>query len=130
MEGKAFSFYSTKVAHNPRKWDLKSFFIGLFDYYFPNNFIEEQRNKFENMYQKNNTAEEFLRKLELIRGSIGNISDRELVRQFWKGANQQLQSKWLDLGYIVKRATVDKLKEAAKHFKKARDNINKLRNSN
>ena len=41
MEGKAFSFYSTKVAHNPRKWDLKSFFIGLFDYCFPNNFIEE-----------------------------------------------------------------------------------------
>ena len=42
MEGKAFLFYSTKVAPNPKKWDLKSFFVSLFDYCFPNNFIEKQ----------------------------------------------------------------------------------------
>ena len=60
------------------------------------------------------------KKLKLIKNSIGDISQRQLVCQFWKGANEYLRYNWLKDGYSIERATMKELTFTVTKYEKVR----------
>ena len=72
------------------------------------------------MVQGGKTVDNYVKKLKLIKNSIGDISQRQLVPQFWKGANEYLRYNWLKDGYSIERATMKELTFTATKYEKAR----------
>jgi len=78
------------VVHKPRQWTLACFLEGLFDYCFPTNFRQVQQEKFGRFTQCGHPIQNFWCDLEELANSVGKISSRDLVIQFWQGADQYL----------------------------------------
>ncbi|KAG6814624.1 hypothetical protein H0H93_012830 [Arthromyces matolae] len=53
LSGKAYTFYTRRVALAPHKWTLKEFFTELFNYCFPIDYRNQQRARLEALEQGN-----------------------------------------------------------------------------
>lgn len=51
LTGKAYTFYTQRVAFEPEKWSTRKFFVELFNYCFPIDFRSQQRDKLNSLSQ-------------------------------------------------------------------------------
>lgn len=92
--GKAYNFYESEVRRGKKKLELSEFLKGMFDYIFPANFRTSQRILFEGLYPKRDQKSvDFIRKLQTVARSAGDITDREIVRHFWRHGNGRVVAK-------------------------------------
>ncbi|KZP02778.1 hypothetical protein FIBSPDRAFT_770033, partial [Athelia psychrophila] len=82
--GDAYRFFETEVRRGKKKFGLTEFLKGMFDYIFPANFRTSQRILFESQAQRRGQKSvDFIRRLQTIARSAGDVTEREVVRHFW-----------------------------------------------
>ncbi|KZP01993.1 hypothetical protein FIBSPDRAFT_710201, partial [Athelia psychrophila] len=83
--GDAYCFYESEVRRGKKKFTLTEFLRGMFDYVFPANFRTSQRILFESQAQwRGQKSVNFLCRLQTIARSAGDVSEREIMRHFWR----------------------------------------------
>jgi Retrotransposon gag protein len=113
LKGKAYNFYTQKIAMNVYDWDLKQFFKELFNYCFPINYRMKQRERLCKCFQNTKTVSEFIYELEEIINMIGLIDEQEKVIRLWDGLRPIIQKGlWRD-GYNPEVSTWEEIKHAA-----------------
>lgn len=73
LTGKAYKFHEQEVLQNDRYSKLTDYFEGLFDYIFPSDFRMLQRDKFNAYQQRDLSALDFIRRLQDIADTVGNL---------------------------------------------------------
>ncbi|KAF8220603.1 hypothetical protein L208DRAFT_1332825, partial [Tricholoma matsutake] len=112
LKGKAYDFYTQKVAMNAYDWSLKQFFEELFNYCFPINYCMKQRERLRKCFQNSKTVSEFIYELEEIINMIGLVDEREKVVCLWDGFRPVIQKGlWRD-GYNPEVSLWDEIKHA------------------
>ncbi len=97
LTGKAYDYYTQKVALNNDEWSLSDFFEGLFNYCFPVNFRSEQRKKLKKTFQNEKTVSAYVHELEELFNLIGNVTERDKIIKLWNGLRTSIQqSLWRD----------------------------------
>jgi hypothetical protein len=119
LDGRAHTWYMRNVARDAKKWSMNDFFIELFNYSFPIDYRTTQRRKFHKFEQRSHTIREYRTDLEALANSIGGITDRALVVQFWEGANWIIRREWAHAGFDVETATLSELENAAVNYEQA-----------
>ncbi|EGN94765.1 hypothetical protein SERLA73DRAFT_77506 [Serpula lacrymans var. lacrymans S7.3] len=96
LRGTAYDFFLYKVSPDPSSWDLKDFFIGLFNHCFPVDYRMKQRDKLKRCFQDHKSVREYLYELTELWNIIGDVDERQRVIRFWTGLNTELQQGlWL-----------------------------------
>ncbi|TDL28990.1 hypothetical protein BD410DRAFT_698689, partial [Rickenella mellea] len=87
LSDRAANFFMTEVAVNASNtaWTLPMFLRELFNYCFPPNFRNVRRHRFNECAQRGRTVRDYLRDLQDIANSVGDVSPRQLVIRFWDG---------------------------------------------
>ncbi|RDB29688.1 Retrovirus-related Pol polyprotein from transposon opus [Hypsizygus marmoreus] len=83
LKGRAYDFYTQKVASTSAEWDLQQFFSHMFNYCFPVDFRMRQREKLRRCFQNEKSVSEFTYELEELYNMIGVISERDQVIKLW-----------------------------------------------
>ena len=98
LTGRAYNYYTQKVALTEEKWSLDEFFQGMFNYCFPANYRTKLRAKLDKLSQNaNQTVTEFIYELEELCNLIGEVSERDRVIRLWNGLRSELQrALWRD----------------------------------
>jgi hypothetical protein len=92
LEGRAYDFYTQKVAMNEGDWPLSRFFKELFDYCFPIDYRMQARKRLARCFQKERTVTEYAHELQELFDMIGTVSERDQVLQLWNGVKPKIQS--------------------------------------
>ncbi|KAG6884013.1 hypothetical protein C0993_002076 [Termitomyces sp. T159_Od127] len=80
---KAYTFYTRCVSLDPEQWSLKKFFVKLFNYCFPIDFRNQQREKLNNYYQGPKSVHEYVADLDKLFTIVGAGSARaHIVKLF------------------------------------------------
>ncbi|KAJ7041362.1 hypothetical protein C8F04DRAFT_1253067 [Mycena alexandri] len=119
LGGRALSWYMRVVAKNAKKWTLKKFLEALFNQCFPIDFRSIQRKKFQNYAQRGHPVKEYKTDLEVLADSIGDITPRGLIVQFWDGADYEMRRRWAGDGFDPETSTLDELEAAAINYEHA-----------
>ena len=114
LKGKAYDFYTqeivTKGAYN---WSLEDFFKAMFNYCFPIDYWERQRERLRKAFQNGRSVSEYSYEIEEICNMIGLIDEREKVSTFWHGLRQSIQcALWRDR-YNPETSSWAEVKDAA-----------------
>jgi hypothetical protein len=113
LKGKAYDFFTQKVAMTVYEWSLKQFFEELFNYCFPINYRMKQRERLRKCYQNSKTVSEFIYEIEEIINMIGLIDEQEKVIRLWEGLWPVIKKGlWRD-GYNPEVSTWDQVKHDA-----------------
>ncbi|KAJ7436298.1 hypothetical protein B0H11DRAFT_2256294 [Mycena galericulata] len=113
LGGRALQWYMRVVAKNAKKWRLNKFLEALFNHCFPVDFRSIQRKKFHAFQQRTHSIKEYRTDLEVLADSIGDITTRGLVVQFWDGANYEMRRRWAGDGFDPETSNLDELEAAA-----------------
>ncbi|KAG6876194.1 hypothetical protein C0993_005032 [Termitomyces sp. T159_Od127] len=118
LKGRAYDFYTQKVAMNPYGWDLQEFFEEMFDYCFPINYQMEQRDKPRQAFQHDKNVTDYCYELEELYNMIGIFNKREKVVKLWNGLQNNIQSvlwwdglyseasSWIDVRWAAERIEI------------------------
>ena len=98
MTGRAYDYYTQKVAQTEEKWSLDDLFQGLFNYCFPANYRIKMHAKLEKLVQSHDQSViQYVYELEELFNLIGNISEGDRVIKLWNGLRYEYQSAlWRD----------------------------------
>jgi hypothetical protein len=107
------------VVRDQKKWMLNQFFEELFNYCFPIDFRSMQRCKFQNFEQHRPPIKDYKTDLEVIADSIGDITPRGLIVQFWEGADYSIRHRWALDGFDAETASISELEAAAVNYEQA-----------
>ncbi|KIJ08247.1 hypothetical protein PAXINDRAFT_89137, partial [Paxillus involutus ATCC 200175] len=83
LDGRAYKFYEHNVLDLKKKYSLTEFFEALFDYIFPANFCMHQRDKLDSCRQDSWSVLDFMRRLQEIANTVGDITECDMVLAFW-----------------------------------------------
>ncbi|KAF7974734.1 hypothetical protein HWV62_11411 [Athelia sp. TMB] len=112
MSGKAYRFFEQNVLQKRKKYNtLTEYFEELFDYIFPPGFRMQQRDKFDRFEQLSLPAVDFLRRLQEIGDTIGDITDKDVVLAFWQRCAPYLRSELILRGYDASEITISELED-------------------
>ena len=92
LVGKAYDFYTQKVAINEQDWPMPCFFKELFDYCFPIDFKMQTRKKLACCSQGEHTITEYSHELQELFKMIETVSEQDQVLWFWNGVKPEIQS--------------------------------------
>jgi hypothetical protein len=109
----------TKVAKNRGKYTMKRLFEELFDWCFPVNFRSMQRDTFSSFEQDGMELRVYEQKLITLANSIGGISKRSFVLQFWKGLDSYLRFKFSEKGLSGETSSIEELMAKGQRFELA-----------
>jgi hypothetical protein len=113
LSGRAYDFYTQKVAINVYEWTLQDFFEEMFNYCFPINYRLRQREKLKRSFQNEKSVSEYCYELEELYNMIGTIDVREKVIKLWFGLRGIIQKGlWRD-GLNPEVSTWDQVKNTA-----------------
>ena len=97
LTGKGRTFYAKEVTADPYSWCLCEFFRRLFNFCFPVNYRNLQRDKIAVFMQNQLTVSEYLHELKEMWNTIGKQNDCLKVDKFWKGLRKDFQRDlWKD----------------------------------
>ena len=99
LTGKAYDFYTQKVAIEEDKWSLRRFYAELFDYCFPVDFRMQMRRALARCHQNESSVSEYTHELQELFNMIGNIPEQleDKVLKFWNGSRAIIQKGlWRD----------------------------------
>ena len=95
LVGKAYMFYTRRVSLDPERWTLKKFFTELFNYCFPIDFRNQQREKLNNFSQGNKSVREYVADLDEMFTIVGADSKRARVVKLFNGFRPSLRKALL-----------------------------------
>ena len=97
LSGRAYDFYTQKVAIDEESWSLPEFYAELFNYCFPVDFRMQMRRNLARCHQNESTVAEYVHELQELFNMIGDISERDKVLKFWNGSRAIIQKGlWRD----------------------------------
>ncbi|KAG6826206.1 hypothetical protein H0H92_000715, partial [Tricholoma furcatifolium] len=85
LTGKAFKYYSREATKHSRGWKLDDFLNGLFNYCFPLDFRNKQRNRLRDFGQGKATVQDYVSELEDMFIYVGEISKRDRIIKMFAG---------------------------------------------
>ena len=92
LTGKAYDFYTQKVASNEGNWTLRQFYNELFNYCFPVDYRMQLRKNLARCNQNEKSIAEYTHELHELFNMIGDISEQDRVLKFWNGSCSTLHS--------------------------------------
>ncbi len=98
---------------------LTDFLQELFNYCFPPDYRACQRDRLKMCKHGNRSVREFVRHLQDLANSVGDITDSQLVHYFWEGAADYLQLDWAKAGFDPESSTFQELEAAAENYERA-----------
>ncbi|KAF9476571.1 hypothetical protein BDN70DRAFT_779625, partial [Pholiota conissans] len=119
LGGRAYMFFERDILSRQKNYTLTKFFEKLFDYIFPADFRMQQRDKFDAYRQDNHTVLDFLRKLQEIADTIGDMDDRDIVMAFWRRSQPYLRVEMTKLGLDPTILSLASLEEHAVRLERA-----------
>ena len=120
LDGLAYRFYERDVLDLKKRYTLTTFFEGLFDYVFPADFRMQQRDKFDTCRQDGRSVLDFLRKLQEIADTVGDIGDHDVVLAFWRRCQPYLRAELTKNGYDATTISVVTLESECIRYEKAK----------
>ena len=85
LTGKAYNFYTQKVASNEGSWTLKQFYDELFNYCFPVDYQTQLRKNLSRCHQNERSISEYTHELHELFNMIGDVSEHDHILKFWNG---------------------------------------------
>jgi hypothetical protein len=107
--GKAYKFFKHDILNAQKKYTLVEYFEAMFDYLFPATFRMDQRDKFDACTQHHMSALDFLRQLQEIADTVGDLDDDDIILGFWRRCKSYLKSKLAEAGHEPGRITMSEL---------------------
>ncbi|TFK17748.1 hypothetical protein FA15DRAFT_551568, partial [Coprinopsis marcescibilis] len=92
LKGKAFAWYTQEIARVQKKMRLAKFFSLLYQWVFPPNYQQLQRNRLEGYTQGGRTVKEYAAGVRDMWDTSGVVSKLEKQQKFWHGLCSELQS--------------------------------------
>jgi Zinc knuckle len=93
LTGKAYDFYTQKVAIDEERWTVPAFYKELFNYCFPVDYRMQLRKTLARCHQNDKTVAEYTHELQELFNMIGNIPKQDQVIKFWNGARPAIQKE-------------------------------------
>ncbi|KAK7025593.1 hypothetical protein VNI00_015886 [Paramarasmius palmivorus] len=91
LRGRALSFFIQKVSRNHSRWRILDFAKELFNYCFPANYRNLQRDRLRRCFQNDRSVLEYVYELEMLYNLVGITSKREMVIKLWDGFNAHMR---------------------------------------
>ncbi|KAG5634082.1 hypothetical protein H0H81_003468, partial [Sphagnurus paluster] len=113
LKGRAYDFYTQKVASTSSEWELSQFFSAMFNYCFPVDFRMKQREKLRRCFQGEKSVSEFVYELEELYNLIGAVDERERVIKLWNGLRTVIQQGLWREGLNPEVSTWDEVRDVA-----------------
>ena len=79
LGGRAYNFYTREVSMRTKKWNLVTFFKGLFNHCFPIDFRNKQCRKLDNFVQDNKSIRDYASELTELFTIVGTPGKHEQV---------------------------------------------------
>ncbi|KAG6875801.1 hypothetical protein C0993_007390, partial [Termitomyces sp. T159_Od127] len=95
LTGKAYTFYTRCVSLDPERWSLRKFFVELFNYCFPIDFRNQQREKLNSFYQGQKSVREYVADLDKLFTIVGADSARARVVKLFNGFRPSIRKALL-----------------------------------
>jgi hypothetical protein len=121
LTGKAYKFFEQDILQKEKKYNLTEYFAALFDYIFPADFRMQQRDKFDVYYQGHLSAVDYLRRLQDLADTVGDLSDADIVLAFWRRCQPYIRSELTRDGYEPSELTVTELETLATRIERAEE---------
>ena len=93
LTGKAYDFYTQKVAIEEEKWTVPQFYEELFNYCFPVDYRMQLRKTLARCHQNEKSVAEYTHELQDLFNMIGNIPKQDQVLKFWNSARPSIQKE-------------------------------------
>ena len=77
LTGKAYDFYTQKVAINEEEWNVQDFYTALFDYCFPVDYRMQLRKTLACCHQNEKSVAEYTHELQDLFNMIGNVPEQD-----------------------------------------------------
>jgi len=91
LSGRAYNFYTQEVSIRTKKWNLVTFFKGLFNHCFLIDFWNKQRHRLDNFVQGNKSIRDYVSKLTELFTIVGTPGKCEQVTKLWYGFQKAIQ---------------------------------------
>ncbi|CAG7852966.1 Transposon Ty3-I Gag-Pol polyprotein AltName: Full=Gag3-Pol3; AltName: Full=Transposon Ty3-2 TYA-TYB polyprotein; Contains: RecName: Full=Capsid protein; Short=CA; AltName: Full=p24; Contains: RecName: Full=Spacer peptide p3; Contains: RecName: Full=Nucleocapsid protein p11; Short=NC; Contains: RecName: Full=Ty3 protease; Short=PR; AltName: Full=p16; Contains: RecName: Full=Spacer peptide J; Contains: RecName: Full=Reverse transcriptase/ribonuclease H; Short=RT; Short=RT-RH; AltName: Full=p55; Contains: Re len=118
LEGKARRTFMSIVSPEIEQWTQDQVIRLFFDELFPSNIIEQLRDRFAKSYQGTLSVRAWSQRIRDLAKPVGDISEKEKIRQFWDGARPTIRIEWCREGYSREQSTFEQLKEAAERIER------------
>jgi hypothetical protein len=93
LTGKAYDFYTQKVAMNEEQWTVPQFYTELFNYCFPVDYRMQLRRTLARFHQNDKSVAEYTHELQDLFNMIGNVPEQDQVLKFWNSARPSIQKE-------------------------------------
>ncbi|KIO11091.1 hypothetical protein M404DRAFT_127775, partial [Pisolithus tinctorius Marx 270] len=120
LSGRAYQFYERDILDLRKRYSLTEFFEALFDYIFPADFRMQQRDKFDACRQDHRSVLDFLRRLQEIADTVGDIGEHEVVLAFWRRCQPYLRAELTKNGYDATMISLVTLESECVRYEKAK----------
>jgi hypothetical protein len=107
--GKAYKFFERDILNARKKYTLAEYFEAMFDYLFPATFRMDQRDTFDACAQCDLSALDFLRQLQDIADTVGDLDDGDIILGFFRRCKSYLKVKLAEAGLEPGRITLTEL---------------------
>ena len=121
LSGKAYRFYEQEILQNEEMFTFTKYFAALFDYIFPADFCMQQRDEFDSCHQEDLLAVDYLRQLQDLADTVGDLEDADVVLAFWRRCQSYIRSELTHTRYEPSILTVDDLETLANCIKHAEE---------
>lgn len=119
LDGKALEWFMLHVRPNIAIWDTARILKGLFDYFFPKNYREIARAKFDTAYQGSKNVHDYARFVQNLALQVNGVTELQIRLRFHDSVNPTYRVKWAEAGYDPEFHSLDQLVEAAERFEAA-----------
>ena len=93
LTGKAYDFYTQKVAIDEERWAVPQFYKALFDYCFPVDYRMQLRKTLARCHQNDKSVAEYAHELQDLFNMIGQVPKQEQVLKFWNSSRPSIQKE-------------------------------------
>lgn len=121
LSGPAYKYFERDVIKGHKYTSLEEFFSGLFDYIFPVTFGDNQRDLFDAASQGNTSGVTYLRYLEELADTVGDLESSDIVRAFTQRAKVSIRSQLAMMGYRAEDLTIETLEILIHRIERALD---------
>lgn len=128
--GKAYKFFERDILIGRKRYSLTEYFESMFDYLFPATFRMDQRDKFDACYQSEMSALDYLRKLQDIADTVGDLNENDIVLAFWRRCRSYLKSELAKAGLEPDRINLIQLENAVVRLETAHNISETAKKSN
>jgi hypothetical protein len=117
--GRAYKFFERDILNARKKYLLAEYFEAMFVYLFPATFRMDQRDAFDACTQCDLSALDFLRQLQDIADTVGDLDENDIILGFWRRCRSYLKVRLAEAGLEPGRITMMELEDLVVRLEKA-----------